>query len=100
MNGTATSQFTMFYDVSLPFFDYSPCFATFLDTFPDFLKLPETFWYFLDCFFLSKYFSLGSCRTLLGMDCFIFIAALLFASKPSIKVDNMQNFERSYRLNS
>ena len=43
---------------------------------------------------LSRSLSLGSCTTLLNMDCCVYIAAaaaLLLASKPSMQVDNVFN---------
>ena len=43
----------------------------------------------LGVFFLSEHLSLRTCSTLLDMACFIYIAALLSASKPSIQLINV-----------
>ena len=50
-----------------------------------------SFWNFLLflVFFSVRIFQLQSCNTLLGMDWFFYIAALLLASKPSTRVDNV-----------
>ena len=70
-------------DADLPFVEDSSCFLTFSDSFWDFPRLSGN----ICVLVLSECFGVGSCTTLLDIDCFDNIAPLLIASKPSIQID-------------